>query len=86
MQRKREQGLKNCIRELRATTLGLTQQDLADRVGVTGQTIVAMEGAIIRRRLRLPYELPGCLMSPLRRCSSLKSRERFLSLIGEGAR
>jgi putative transcriptional regulator len=44
MPRKKEPTLRNCIRELRNATLGMTQQELADRVGVTRQTIVALEG------------------------------------------
>lgn len=43
MPRKKEPTLRNCVRELRAATDGMTQQDLADRVGVTRQTIVALE-------------------------------------------
>ncbi|HVN92174.1 MAG TPA: helix-turn-helix transcriptional regulator [Terracidiphilus sp.] len=35
-------AIKNQIRELRAAR-EMTQQDLADRVGVTRQTIIAME-------------------------------------------
>jgi len=42
MPRKSEPTLSNSIRDLRASAL-LTQQDLADRVGVTRQTIVALE-------------------------------------------
>ncbi|MCA9094073.1 MAG: helix-turn-helix transcriptional regulator [Planctomycetaceae bacterium] len=42
MPRKSEPTLTNSIRDLRAST-SLTQQDLADRVGVTRQTIVALE-------------------------------------------
>lgn len=44
MPRKKEATLRNCIRELRTATAGMTQQELADRVGVTRQTIVALEG------------------------------------------
>ncbi len=43
MPRKSEPYLTNCVRELRAKTEGMTQQSLADAVGVTRQTIVAME-------------------------------------------
>ena len=43
MPRKKEPGLSNCIRELRTAASGMTQQELADRVGVTRQTIVALE-------------------------------------------
>ena len=42
MPRKPEPKLDNCVRELR-TQSKLTQQSLADQVGVTRQTIVAME-------------------------------------------
>lgn len=42
MPRKPEPKLDNCVRELR-TQSELTQQALADEVGVTRQTIVAME-------------------------------------------
>ncbi|MFC1638978.1 helix-turn-helix transcriptional regulator [Patescibacteria group bacterium] len=35
-------GIDNRIRELR-TERGLTQEDLADRVGVTRQTVIAIE-------------------------------------------
>jgi putative transcriptional regulator len=43
MPRKKEPTMQNCIRELRAARGGMTQQDLADRLGVTRQTIVALE-------------------------------------------
>ena len=46
MPRKQEPGLKNCLREFRTASAGMTQQELADRVWVTGQTIVAMEGQL----------------------------------------
>ena len=43
MPRKKEPTLTNSIRDLRAAA-SMTQQELADRVGVTRQTIVALEG------------------------------------------
>lgn len=43
MPRKPEPYLTNCVRELRGQAEGMTQQALADAVGVTRQTIVAME-------------------------------------------
>lgn len=43
MPRKSEPNLTNCVRELRGKSEGMTQQALADSVGVTRQTIVAME-------------------------------------------
>jgi len=38
-----EGELSNCIRRLRFDNGQMTQQDLADRVGVTRQTIIAIE-------------------------------------------
>jgi putative transcriptional regulator len=43
MPRKSEPSLKNRIKELRSLEDGMTQQSLADQVGVTRQTIVALE-------------------------------------------
>ena len=36
--------LSNSLRELRQARGGITQQELADRVGITRQTIIAIEG------------------------------------------
>ena len=43
MPRKSEPALRNRIKELRSVENGMTQQFLADQVGVTRQTIVALE-------------------------------------------
>lgn len=43
MPRKSEPNLTNCVRKFRGEAEGMTQQSLADAVGVTRQTIVAME-------------------------------------------
>ena len=43
MPRKPEPNLKNSVKELRAAVPDLTQQELANRVQVTRQTIVALE-------------------------------------------
>lgn len=44
MPRNPEPTMSNQVRELRSTRDGMTQQNLADRIGVTRQTIVALEG------------------------------------------
>jgi putative transcriptional regulator len=49
--------LTNCIRELRAAKAGMTQQDLADRVGVTRQTIIALEGGAYTPSLTLALRI-----------------------------
>lgn len=53
MPRKKEPTLRNRVRDLRAAKSGMTQQDLADRTGVTRQTIVALEGGAYTPSLAL---------------------------------
>jgi putative transcriptional regulator len=55
--RKKEPALSNCIRELRTATVGMTQQELADRVGVTRQTIIALEGGAYTPSLTLALRI-----------------------------
>jgi len=43
MPRKLEPAIRNRIKEIRTSEHGMTQQSLADKVGVTRQTIVALE-------------------------------------------
>ena len=43
MSRKSEPSLRNRIKELRSAEDEMTQQELADQVGVTRQTIIALE-------------------------------------------
>ena len=57
MPRKREPKLTNSIRELRTAAPGMTQQDLADRVGVTRQTIIALEGGAYAPSLALALRI-----------------------------
>jgi putative transcriptional regulator len=49
--------LKNQIRRLRFENGELTQQDLADRVGVTRQTIIALEAGKYTPSLLLAFRL-----------------------------
>lgn len=57
MPRKKEPGLSNCIRNLRTAPKGMTQQELADRVGVTRQTIIALEGGAYTPSLTLALRI-----------------------------
>ncbi len=57
MPRKKEPTLSNCIRDLRSANSGMTQQELADRVGVTRQTIVALEGQAYTPSLTLALRI-----------------------------
>lgn len=49
-------AVRNVLKELRAE-LNLTQQDLADAVGVTRQTIIAIEGEKYAPSLELAFKL-----------------------------
>ena len=57
MPRKSEPQLINCVRELRQEQTGITQQALADQVGVTRQTIVAMESRAYTPSLALAIRI-----------------------------
>ncbi|QEG37784.1 anaerobic benzoate catabolism transcriptional regulator [Bythopirellula goksoeyrii] len=56
MPRKSEPHLMNSVRELR-TESTMTQQDLADCVGVTRQTIIALEGGAYTPSLTLALRI-----------------------------
>jgi len=64
MPRKSEPTLSNSIRDLRASAL-LTQQDLADRVGVTRQTIVALEKGAYTPSLALAIRIARLFGKPV---------------------
>ncbi len=64
MPRKAEPSLKNNVRDLR-TCLGFTQQDLADQVGVTRQTIVALEGEAYTPSLALALRIAQFFDKPV---------------------
>ena len=57
MPRKKEPTLTNSVRDLRTARSGMTQQELADRVGVTRQTIVALEGGAYTPSLALALRI-----------------------------
>ena len=57
--------IRNEIRRLRFESDEMTQQDLADRVGVTRQTIVAIEGAKYSPTLELAFKIAATFRRPL---------------------
>lgn len=57
MSRKSEPALKNRIKTLRSEKKGMTQQMLADKVGVTRQTIIALEAEGYTPSLTLALKL-----------------------------
>jgi putative transcriptional regulator len=60
-------AIRNCIRELRATR-EMTQQDLADQVGVTRQTVIAMEQDKYSPSLETAFKVALALGVPLDQC------------------
>ena len=61
MPRKSEPTLSNCIRELREEKKGMTQQALADAIGVTRQTVVALEKGLYSPSLALALRVAQLL-------------------------
>lgn len=57
MPRNREPNINNSIKELRANEDRMTQQALADQVGVTRQTINALEGGAYTPSLALALKI-----------------------------
>jgi len=57
--------ITNSIRKLRFNHDELTQQELADKVGVTRQTIVAIEGGKYSPSLELAFRMAHVFCTPL---------------------
>jgi putative transcriptional regulator len=60
-------SIRNRIRELRATH-SITQQELADRVGVTRQTVIAMEQDKYSPSLETAFKVALTLGVTLEQC------------------
>lgn len=57
--------IQNNIRRLRFESGEMTQQSLADKVGVTRQTIVAIEGGKYSPSLELAFRIASIFGKPL---------------------
>lgn len=57
-------GLSNSIRELRAER-SMTQQQLADEIGVTRQTVIAIEGDKYSPSLEVAFRIAEVFGKPL---------------------
>jgi putative transcriptional regulator len=57
-------GLSNTIRELRAAR-SMTQQQLADSIGVTRQTVIAIEGDKYSPSLEVAFRIAQVFDEPL---------------------
>ncbi|HEY1817640.1 MAG TPA: helix-turn-helix transcriptional regulator [Kofleriaceae bacterium] len=60
----------NRIRELRFAAGEMTQQELADRVGVTRQTVNAIEGEKYSPTLEMAFEIAAVFGVPLEQAFS----------------
>ncbi len=67
--------IDNNIRKLRFYTGELTQQELADRTGVTRQTIVAIENGKYSPTLELAFRIARVFNSPLEEVFSFNPEE-----------
>jgi len=63
--KKKENKIKNNIRRLRFDANELTQQELADAVGVSRQTIVAIEKEKYSPSLELAFRIAHYFKTPL---------------------
>jgi putative transcriptional regulator len=68
--------VKNRIRELRFQAGGMTQQELADRIGVTRQTINAIEGEKYSPTLEVAFEIAQVFAVPLDHVFSYEGRRK----------
>jgi putative transcriptional regulator len=65
MPSKKQESLSNCIRRLRFDNGEMTQQQLADRIGVTRQTIIALEAEKYVPSLMLAFRLATAFGVPV---------------------
>jgi putative transcriptional regulator len=68
-------SIENQIRELRAQQ-GMTQQELADKIGVTRQTVIAIEQDKYSPSLETAFKVAIALGVPLDQCFQYNPRGR----------
>jgi putative transcriptional regulator len=68
-------AIQNQIRELRAQQ-GMTQQELADKIGVTRQTVIAIEQDKYSPSLETAFKVAIALGVPLEQCFQYNPRGR----------
>ncbi len=66
--------IENRIRELRFAAKEMTQQDLADRVGITRQTVIALEKGSYYPSLELAFRIAKVFKLPLEEVFEFKER------------
>jgi len=67
--------INNNIRKLRFNTDEMTQQELADKTGVTRQTIIAIENGKYSPTLELAFRIAHVFNSPLDEVFSFNSED-----------
>ena len=68
-------SIKNRIRELRAA-LGMTQQDLADKIGLTRQTVIAIEQDKYSPSLETAFKIALIFGEPLEKVFQYEPKGR----------
>ena len=68
-------GLRNSVRELRAER-GMTQQDLADEIGVTRQTVIAIEQDKYSPSLETAFKIAMVFGVPLEKVFQYEAGKR----------
>jgi putative transcriptional regulator len=68
-------SIKNQIRDLRAA-LNMTQQDLADRIGVTRQTVIAIEQDKYSPSLETAFKIALIFAVPLEKVFQYEPKGR----------
>lgn len=61
----KKSAITNQVRRIRLARTTLTQAELADRIGVTRQTIIAIEGGRYSPSLELAFRLSHILGAPI---------------------
>ncbi|MEM9600963.1 MAG: helix-turn-helix transcriptional regulator [Pseudomonadota bacterium] len=61
----KKSAIKNQVRRIRLTRTDLTQAELASRIGVTRQTVIALEGGRYSPSLELAFRLSHVLGEPI---------------------
>ncbi|MEN7343818.1 MAG: helix-turn-helix transcriptional regulator [Pseudomonadota bacterium] len=64
---RRKLPIENNIRELRFAADGMTQQALADAIGVTRQTVIAIEAGRYSPSLEVAFRIAAALDAPFDR-------------------
>jgi putative transcriptional regulator len=68
-------GISNHLRDLRAAR-GMTQQELADAIGVTRQTVIAIEGDKYSPSLETAFRIAEVFGVPLEQVFQYEGRKK----------